>query len=116
MTRPKTRHFDVMVRVRPLIKFRILSSNWDKENGFSIKSTRFGGNRLKLDTSRLVHQTIGVPEMKRTDRFGHNATNFRAMSVPEDWGRSTSVTSRDIGPQVFAVSIACKPEEAARTE
>src|SRR6266571_6617215 len=104
-----------MVRVRP-IKFRTLISNWDTEKGFSIKSTLLGGNRWKFDTSRLVHQTLGVPEMKRTGRFGYNATNFRAISVPEERDRSISVTNRDIRPQFFATSIACKPVDAARTE
>ena len=88
----------------------------DAEKGFSRKSTQVVGNRMKLETSRWVHQTIGVPEMKRTGRFGYSATNFRAISVPAEWGRSISVTNRDIGPQVFAVSIACEAVDAARME
>src|SRR5450432_1545496 len=91
-------------------------SNWDAENGFSIKSTPVGGNCLKLDTSRLVHQTIGVPEMSRLGRVGYSVSSLRAMSVPENHGRSKSVTNRDIGPQVAVVSIACRPVAVARTE
>src|SRR5260370_12808718 len=88
----------------------------DGEKGFSRKSTQVVGNRMKLETSRWVHQTIGVPEMKRTGRFGYSATNFRAISVPAEWGRSISVTNSDIGPQILPVSIACKPVYASRTE
>ena len=112
---PKASHFDVMVRAR-LIKFRTLISNSDTEKGFSIKSTLLGGNSLKLDTSRLVHQALGVPEMKRTGRLGNHVTSFNAISVPEERGRSISVTNRDIDPHVFPISSACKPVDASRTE
>ncbi len=85
-TETKVRYLDVTVRVRP-IKFRTLISNWDAKNGFSIKSTLVGGNCLKLYASRLVHQTLGVPEMKRTGRFGSNVNSFKAISVPERLGQ-----------------------------
>jgi len=75
----------------------------DAEKGFSRKSTQVVGNRMKLETSRWVHQTIGVPEMKRTGRFGYSATNFRAISVPAEWGRSISETNghRPTNPSGF---------------
>src|SRR5260221_10497439 len=84
---PKPSHFDVMVRAR-LIKFRTLISNSDTEKGFSIKSTLLGGNSLKLDTSRLVHQALGMPEMKRIGRLGNNVTSFTAISGPEKPGKA----------------------------
>jgi hypothetical protein len=60
--------------LRP-IRFRTLICNSDAENGFSRKSTLFGGNRLKFDTFLLAHQPIGLPEMTRTGKSGYNATS-----------------------------------------
>lgn len=71
---------------------------------------------MKLDTSRLVHHTIGVPEMKRIGRLGYKLNSFKAISVPDELGRSISVTNRDTGPQFFPTSIASKPVDVSRTE
>jgi hypothetical protein len=96
----------VIILPAPSIRFRTLINNWDKEKGFSIKSTWLGGNSLKFDASRLAHQILGVPEMNRTGMFGYSEININAICVPENLGSSMSLINRDIGPKVFAFSIA----------